>query len=304
MHKVIQFRESRMNSRGLRFFIALGIAILLLIPSIAQTRISPPPVAEIPLWPEGKMPGLGADKPQEDLPERPDKVQRTTNISRPTLEIFPALNKNAPAIIISPGGGYSYVVPGKEGKDVAEWLNAQGITAVVLRYRVPNNRDGALQDVQRAISLARTNAKEWNIDKKRLGVMGFSAGGNLSAKASSPLAGRSYTPIDNIDKQSSRPDFAILVYPAYLEKDGKVAADLNVNSKIPPTLSVGTEGDKIFAAGGRIYHAALDAAKVKNKLIIYPGGGHGYGLRAEGEAKAWPQAALEWLRQTGFLDQK
>lgn len=255
----------------------------------------------VPLWPEGKVPGKAAAEPQANLPDRPDKVQRTTNISRPTLEIFPAAKRNSPSIIISPGGGYSYVVPGKEGREIAEWLNSHGITAMVLRYRVPNNRDGALHDIQRAISLARANAKQWNIDKKRLGVMGFSAGGNLSAKASAPLTERSYAPVDAIDKQSPRPDFALLIYPAYLEKDGRVADDLKVTSRVTPTFIAGTEGDRIFAAGGRVYHAALDAAGVKNKLIIYPGGGHGYGLKAEGDAAKWPQAAIDWLLEIGVL---
>ena len=253
------------------------------------------------LWPDGKIPGKGAAEPEADMPARPDNVQRVTNISRPSFTVFPAKKKNSPAVIISPGGGYSYVVPGKEGAEIAAWLNSAGITAMVLQYRVPNNRDGALQDIQRAVSLARANADKWNIDKKRLGVMGFSAGGNLSAKASAPLTERSYQPVDAIDKQSARPDFAILIYPAYLEKEGKVAADLKINASTPPMFIAGTEGDRIFIPGGRIFHDALDAAKVKNKLIVYPGGGHGYGLHAEGEAKAWPQALLDWLRETGII---
>ena len=255
----------------------------------------------VDVWPIGKMPGKGADEAEKDMPARPDNVQRTTNISRPTLTVFPAAKKNSPAVIVCPGGGYTYVVPGKEGSEVAAWLNSNGVTAIVLRYRVPNNRDGALQDIQRAISLARANASKWNIDKRRLGVMGFSAGGNLSAKASAPLQTRTYTPVDAIDKQSARPDFAILVYPAYLEKDGKVASDLNLAARIPPTFIAGTEGDNIFVTGARVYHAALDAAKVKNKLIVYPGGGHGYGLHGEGEVAGWPKAAMEWLREIGVV---
>ncbi|HKP69507.1 MAG TPA: DUF4982 domain-containing protein, partial [Pyrinomonadaceae bacterium] len=272
----------------------LGIVEAEFYGSLDNTK---PVSTTVPLWPDGKMPGKGADEPEKDMPARPDGVQRTTNISRPTLTVFPAEKKNSPAVIIAPGGGYSYVVPGKEGSDVAAWLNANGVTAMVLRYRVPNNRDGALQDIQRAISLARANAAIWNIDPKRLGVMGFSAGGNLSAKASAPLEARSYAPIDAIDNRSARPDFALLVYPAYLEKDGTVASDLNLNARIPPTFIAGTEGDKLFVAGGRVYRAAIDEAKVKNKLIVYPGGGHGYGLHGEGEVARWPQAALEWLRE-------
>jgi len=258
------------------------------------------PYTVVALWPANKMPGPGADKPEADMPARGDGVQRVTNVSNPTLTLFPAKAKKAPAIIVCPGGGYSYVVPGKEGSEVAAWFNSVGITALVLKYRVPNNREGALQDIQRAISLTRANARKWNIDPKRLGVMGFSAGGNLAAKASMLFDQRSYQAIDSIDKQSARPDFAVLVYPAYLEKDGKVSPDLYISRRVPPTYITGTEGDKVFISGGKIYHSALDEVKVPNKLVVYPGGGHGYGLYPEGAASAWPQSVLEWLREIGI----
>jgi acetyl esterase/lipase len=187
------------------------------------------------------------------------------------------------------------------GADVAAWLNSNGITALVLKYRVPNNREGALQDVKRALSLARARAAEWNIDTKRLGVNGFSAGGNLAAKAGTLFDQRAYAAIDAIDRQSSRPDFAVLVYPAYLEKEGKVAPDLNLKAKIPPTLIVSTEDDETFVQGSKLYHAALDEAKAPNEFLLYPTGGHGYGLRSEKDVRAWPQAALEWLHKVGVL---
>jgi acetyl esterase/lipase len=138
----------------------------------------------VDVWPEGKMPGRGAKESEGERPPKGDNVRRITNVSRPTLTVFPAPKTGvpAPAVVVCPGGGYSYVVYDKEGTEVAAWLNSRGFTALVLKYRVPNNREGALQDVQRALSLARARADRWNIDPKRLGVMGFSAGGNLAAR--------------------------------------------------------------------------------------------------------------------------
>lgn len=257
----------------------------------------------VDVWPEGKMPGRGAKEPEGDRPPKADNVRRITNVSRPTLTVFPAprARASAPAVIIAPGGGYSYVVYDKEGTEVAAWLNSVGVTALVLKYRVPNNREGALQDVQRSLSLARARAAEWNIDPKRLGVMGFSAGGNLAAKASTLFDQRAYTAVDAADDQSSRPDFAVLVYPAYLEKEGRVAPDLNLKANIPPTLIVSTEDDKTFVQGSKLYHAALDGAKAPNEFLLYPTGGHGYGPRSEKDVRVWPQAALEWLHKVGVL---
>jgi acetyl esterase/lipase len=274
-----------------RLFAATILLFAALTATAAQT---------VDVWPLGRMPGHGAVEPEAERPSK-DQFHRITNISRPTLTVFPASRKNAPAMIVSPGGGYNYVVVDKEGTEVAAWLNSEGITALVLKYRTPNNREGALQDIQRALSLARAHAREWNIDPKRLGVIGFSAGGNLSAKASNLFDRRAFTAIDAVDRKSCRPDFAVLVYPAYLEKDGQVAPDLNLKAKIPPTLIVSTEDDKISVNSSKVYHAALDTAKVPNELLLYPSGGHGYGLRSNKDARVWPQATLEWLRKTGIL---
>jgi rhamnogalacturonan endolyase len=266
----------------------------------AQTP-TPATPAVFDVWPEGKMPGKGAAEAETEV-KRGDNYHRITNVSRPTLTLFPTDKKDnpAPAMIVCPGGGYSYVVSDKEGSEIAAWLNSAGITALVLKYRNPNNRAGALQDIQRALSLTRAHAAEWNIDPKRLGVIGFSAGGHLSAKASTQFDQRSYPALDATDQQSCRPDFAVLVYPAYLDdKNGHVSSDLNLKAKIPPTLIVHSEDDKSFIAGSKLYHAALDEAKHPNEFLLYPTGGHGYGLHCEREAKAWPDAALVWMRKNG-----
>ena len=293
-----------MNLRVSSFLLPL-VALLAGQPARA---VDPPPAAAplpptiVAVWPEGKMPGRGAGEPEaERSPERTD-AKRITNISRPTLTLLPApaAGAPAPAVIVCPGGGYNYVVYDKEGTEVAAWFNSAGIHALVLKYRVPRNREGALQDLQRALGLTRARAAEWNIDPKRIGVIGFSAGGNLAAKASTRFGKREYQAIDAADQLSCRPDFALLVYPAYLDdKNGHVAPDLDLKVAIPPTLVVHSEDDKAFVAGSRLYAAALGEAKVPHELKLYPTGGHGYGLRSTKDARVWPQDALRWLQEIG-----
>jgi acetyl esterase/lipase len=254
----------------------------------------------IPLWPEGKVPGQGAKEAELEMPDRDDGVRRITNVSTPTLTVYQAKEKSkaVPAMIVLPGGGYSYVTYNKEGTDIAEWLNANGYTALVLKYRVPNNRDGALMDLQRAISLTRAKAKDWGIDPSRLGVIGFSAGGHAAARASTRFAERAYKAWDVADKKNCRPDFVVLVYPAYLDdKNGKVNPDLDLKAKIPPTLIIHSEDDPTYVPGSKLYDAALTAAKVPHEFKLYQTGGHGYGLRGTKEAKVWPEYALEWLHR-------
>jgi len=286
-----------------RFLVTVIVSFILVGMTFAQTA-TPPPAPTVELWPEGKMPGQGAKEPEAEVP-RNDGFHRITNVSRPTLTVFPAPRKPdaaaAPAMIVCPGGGYGYTVIDKEGTEIAAWLNSAGFSALVLKYRTPNNRAGALQDAQRALSLARERGAEWNIDPHRLGIIGFSAGGNLAAKTSALLDERSYPAIDAIDRQSCRPDFAVLVYPAYLDdKAGHVAPDLNLQAPIPPTLIVHSEDDKTHVVGSKVYDAALTAAKVPHEFKLYPTGGHGYGLHCEKDARAWPDDALNWLRKIGF----
>ncbi len=279
---------------SIKTILAVTLVLLATFHIAAQSSV-------VDIWPVGKMPGKSTEQPESDLPARPDGVRRIANVSKPTLEVFPGAKKNSPAVIVVPGGGYSYVSYSKEGTDVAKWLNANGFTALVLKYRVPNERDSAFADVQRSIRLARANAKAWNIGPKRLGLMGFSAGGHASVRASTNFGRASYELIDPVDKHSVRPDFAMLIYPAYLEKEGTIVPEVNLTAKIPPTLIVVAEDDKTYVLSSKVYHAALDEAKVRNKMLIYASGGHGFGLRSDKEAKVWPDAALAWLREIKVL---
>lgn len=256
----------------------------------------------VDVWPEGRMPGKGAKDPEGERPSK-DGFHRITNVSKPTLTLFHAVRKDdtpAPAMIVCPGGGYGYTVIDKEGTEIAQWLIKNGISALVLKYRTPNNREGALQDAQRSLSLARAHAAEWKMDPKRLGIIGFSAGGHVAAKASTQFDARSYPAFDAVDQQSCRPDFAVLVYPAYLDdKKGGVSPDLNLKVNIPTTLIIHSDDDKTHVVGSRIYHSALEAARIAHEFKLYPTGGHGYGLHCEREAKVWPDDALKWLQTTG-----
>ena len=270
------------------------IAAVLFSPLVATEA-----TLELPLWATNKMPGVCAAAPEKEAPAKGDGVIRLTNVSEPNLTVFraPASTNPAPVVIICPGGGYQILAFNKEGTEIAAWLNTLGITGIVLKYRVPNNREGALQDLQRAVRLVRSKQKEWNVDAARVGVMGFSAGGHLCARLSTNHGSVFYPAIDDVDKLDDRPDFAILVYPAYLDEKGSLAKNLTVSTKVPPSFIAHSEDDKNYIAGSKVYADALTSAKVPHEFALYPSGGHGYGLHCTKDAKAWPDRCAAWLKQ-------
>ncbi|MCB1130605.1 MAG: alpha/beta hydrolase fold domain-containing protein, partial [Verrucomicrobiae bacterium] len=295
----LHFSAKAQHEFGIRFAHAMRV----MAPESANDNATNVPGAAmaVNVWPTDRMPGKPARETEtRHEPERNDAI-RVTNVSHPTLSMFPAKGDKRPAVIVCPGGGYRYTVVDKEGSEIAAWLNSRGITAFVLKYRSPHNREGALQDLQRSIRLVRENADAWHIDGSRIGVIGFSAGGHLATMASNGFAKSSYQPVDSADKQSPRPDFAILVYPAYLD-DGKGALSkgLDPSADIPPTLIVHSDDDERFILGSTLYDAALTRAGKPHKFLRYASGGHGYGLHCQREAKAWPQDAAAWLEKLGM----
>jgi len=189
-------------------------------------------------------------------------------------------------------------------------LNSIGVTAALLKYRVPGrpgrpNYAAPLQDAQRALGLVRSRAGEWGLETNRIGILGFSAGGHLSALASASFDKRTYDPIDAADQASCRPDFTVLIYPAYLaEKNNtdKVAPEVAPGAHMPPTFIAQTEDDSVGVDKTMTYAVALQKAKTPFELHIYPVGGHGYGLRPNGMAvTTWPKRAEEWMRSRGIL---
>lgn len=271
------------------------------LPAESAARATDAP-ALLPVWSTRKMPGVAASTPETETVGK-DGVIRVTSVSEPTLTVFraPSTNAPTPAVLICPGGAYHHLAMNKEGFEIATWLNTLGITGIVLKYRVPSNREGALQDLQRAVRLVRARQKELNIDVARVGVMGFSAGGHLCARLSTTCGTASYPPLDDVDRIDDRPDFAVLVYPAYLENKGQLSQSLPVSGKVPPSFIVHSEDDQSFVPGSKLYVEALTAAKVTNEFALYQTGGHGYGLRCTTEAKAWTDRCAAWLKTIRVL---
>jgi acetyl esterase/lipase len=265
---------------------------------VASLALAEPQVVQV--WPEGKVPLKTSDEPEKVNPSK-DDIVRITNVNEPTLTVFPAKDagKPNPAVMVCPGGGYGILAWNHEGTEMAEWLNGQGISAFVLKYRVPGNqRDAALCDAQRALGLIRSQAKAFNIDPARLGIMGFSAGGHLSARTSTNFGKRFYEPFDEIDAHSCRPDFSLIIYPAYLFQKGglDLAPEITVTKDTPPAFILQAEDDKPYVDSSLAYFIALKAAGVPAELHLFPDGGHGYGLRKRGKSTdAWGGLAEVWL---------
>ncbi|HRR33468.1 MAG TPA: alpha/beta hydrolase [Kiritimatiellia bacterium] len=259
----------------------------------AQTEV-------VPVWPDGKIPLKTSDAAERVTPSK-DDIVRLTDVNAPTLTVAfaPDTGKPTPAVMICPGGGYSILAWNHEGTEVAAWLNAQGISAFILKYRVPKNRDAAFCDAQRALGLIRAKASTYRVDPKRIGIMGFSAGAHLSVRVSTDFSKRFYTPIDEIDEVSCRPDFALIIYPAYLCRDGyTLAPELPVMAQTPPTFLLQAEDDKPYVDSSLAYFIALKAAGVPVEMHLFPDGGHGYGLRKKQKSTdVWPDLAAAWLRR-------
>lgn len=266
-----------------------------------------------------KPPGRITAKGEEADTSGPDgrnvagkPVIRLGNVSTPMLTIFsPTQEKNTgAAVMVCPGGGYNILAYDLEGTEVCQWLNSIGVTGVLLKYRVPRaEQEGRpvepLQDAQRGLKLIRAHAKEWGIDPQRIGVLGFSAGGNLAARLSTNYARPTYEQSDAVDAQSCRPDFAILIYPAYLfDKDDTelVANDLPITAETSPTFMAMAFDDRVGPENVLRYAMALKKVEVPTELHLYPTGGHGFGLRkTEAPVTWWPDRCAEWMQASGWL---
>jgi len=252
----------------------------------------------VPLWPEGKVPLTTSGAPEKVAPSADDIIRLTdVNVPSLTVSLAPDNGKPNPAVLICPGGGYRILAWNLEGTELAEWFNRQGISAFILKYRVPGNRDGAFCDAQRAMGLIRFQAQSFNVDPERLDVMGFSAGAHLAVRTSTDFGRRFYEPIDGADGLPSRPDFSLVIYPAYLFREGyTLAPELPVTPQVPPTFLIQAEDDSPHVDSSLAYCIALKAAKVPVEMHVFPNGGHGYGLRKKGKATdVWPELAAVWL---------
>ena len=282
-----------------------------------------PQVVEI--WP-GKVPdesgGIGAEYVRMSPPmserkqvEVTEQTRLVTNVTKPTLTIYrPAKEKETgTAMLIWPGGGYWNLYWQLEGEEVAAWANSIGVTGILLKYRVPRRPDEPkgeparrpLQDAQRAVSLVRSRSKEWGIDPKKIGMIGFSAGGHLAIATATNFEQRTYAPIDDVDQISCRPDFAVPVYSGYLKAKDKdeLAPGLRVPASTPPVFLVHGSDDIVSPPEHSVVmYLALKKAGIPTELHIYANTTHDFGVRTSDRPYAsWTASCAHWLRNQGLL---
>jgi acetyl esterase/lipase len=301
---------------------ASAFALSLVLASIDLSAQKPvwqpsPGHAQVPLWP-GEAPDaqFGPPANTEMMPE-PGEID---NVSRPTMTIYAPKGMNSgAAIVVFPGGGYYALAIDIEGTEVCDWLTSTGITCVLLKYRVPNSGmhgDGgrqvkpkapmALEDAQRTVGLLRFHAVEYHIDPHKIGVLGFSAGGHLAADISTHFDKRVYPAVDAADKQSCRPDFAVVLYPGHLwisKQRFELNPDVPVTRQTPPTFLLQAENDPVDNVNNSlVYYMALKKAGVPVEMHLYAEGKHAFGLRrTKFPITRWPDLVATWLGTIGMI---
>lgn len=321
--KTTNVRRARRGWIGLVAAVFASTAIAAESPP--QTWNPGPSGTEVALWPDG----LSIARPETSGPERASLAESKVagrpwtavyNVTRPTMTIYRPKGVNTgTTVVVFPGGGYQILAIDLEGVEVCDWLTARGVTCVVLKYRVPGSGPHwddrchcqkepavpmALQDAQRAIRLLRRRAASLQIAPDRIGVLGFSAGGYLVADVSNHLK-RAYAPVDAADQLSSRPDFAIALYPGHLWKGAglELHPRLTVDAHAPPTFLLQAQNDPVDDIRNSLaYFAALTRAKVPAEYHVYAEGGHAFGLRrTSAPITNWPALVETWMRTIRML---
>lgn len=305
------------------------VLLLLLIAfgsPVAEAAVWQPPAGhtQVPIWP-GTPPGA-QPMPGPEFMKTGHKlyggkpITAVSNVSRPTMTVYAPQGRNTgAAVVVFPGGGFEGLAIDLEGTEICDWLTAEGITCVLLKYRVPSipydwhcdcrphNLDlsvPSLQDAQRTIRLVRAHANAWHINPHKVGVIGFSAGGFLVAETSTVFGRRLYKPVDAADRLSARPDFAMAIYPGHLTEDGHTFnRSLPITRDTPPTFLVQAEDDDVDGVDqALVYFAALKKAGVPTEVHIYAHGGHAFGLRHTSDPITdWPKLAEMWMRTIGVV---
>jgi acetyl esterase/lipase len=288
------------------------LPILLLFSTIPLFGADP---IVIQLWPKGAPEPAGfTSEPEMVIPPKSDKdVKRMTNVTDPALTVYRPEKPNGTSVIVCPGGGYSILAIEHEGTQVCEYLNTLGVTAILLKYRVParskeNPSKEPLQDAQRAIGLVRHHAKEWGIKPDRIGILGFSAGGHLTVMATLHPNDRTYTQDPDLDTEDATPNFSIPVYPAYLvskENTFTLLPEVKVTEKSPPMCLIHAHDDKgvTSAAASALLYLEYKKLNLPAELHIFGKGGHGFGMRKTGLPTAeWLVRVGEWMKSQGFLE--
>ena len=286
----------------------------------AQTNVWQPSPGhtQVPIWPGAAPDAQAQSVPGPEyvtnvLTPKGSRIVWACNVTQPTMTVYsPAGTNTGIAMVVFPGGGYNALAIDLEGTEICDWLTSRGITAVLLKYRVPLKKVGryaesplALEDAQRTLGLVRFHAADWHIDPHKIGVIGFSAGGHMVAATSTHFDQRLYPAVDAADQESCRPDFAIACYPGHLSDRGD---DLTLNPNVPvtvhtpPTFIVQAENDKVDGVEqSLVYYIALKKAGVPVEMHLYAEGGHGFGLRpTKYPVTGWPKLVETWLRTIGM----
>lgn len=259
----------------------------------------------IDLWPNGVPPSAQKAEPAGEVRTNKNGILRITNISRPQITVYRPDDPNGSAILVCPGGGYKILAYGHEGTDVCDFLLEHGVTAILLKYRVPSSQEIALQDAQRALGIIHHHAKEWGIAPDRIGMLGFSAGANLTVMTCLYGSERTYEPDDDLDVEDPTPSFAIPVYPAYLVErgaEGPLLSSINVKDTSPPLCLVHAGDDSWTASGSLLLAVEYKKHNVPCEVHVYAKGGHGFGMKKRGlPVDAWPLRVIEWMDSMGYL---
>jgi acetyl esterase/lipase len=298
----------------------MSVGVLIVGSAFADDRQGP--VTEplvVPVWP-GKPPrdvGIPGEETtriyQSPILQGPTKL--ITNVTHPTITVYlSAADKNTgTAMVICPGGGYHALFWELEGEEVVAWLNSLGMTGIILKYRCPRRPGdvpgepplGPQLDAQRAVRLVRSRAAEWGIDPRRIGMIGFSAGGHLALATATNFEERLYEPIDAIDQVSCRPDFAVLCYSGYLKAKDRDATSpgIRIPKDTPPILLAHASDDKISDPEHSVFmYLALKRAGISAELHTFASGDHDFGVRQTDKLRSsWPHLCVKWLRSQGLL---
>lgn len=299
MHTFIFHTGAQLNMRLSPAIAYLCLYSFLLAPCLANEQ------GNVPIW-TSQAPGETTSEPGTALPLREadnPPISRIEKITQPTLDVFLAEKPNGTGLLILPGGGFRYVVPDLEGSEAAKALNPLGISVFVLRYRTSTDATDAwkkpLQDSQRAMRYLRANADKFHLNKERIGLLGFSAGGQVAA-IHATQQNASYISHDEIDALSFRPDFLLLIYPwrIYDANQSKLIESIHVTKSVPPTFIVHTHDDQSTSIGAALFYIELKKLDVPAELHIYFNGGHGYGVRPRKDSAigTWQNRSIEWLQ--------
>jgi len=279
---------ARMNRTGFVLWVAMVCRLAV---------AAEPPVIE--LWPAGPP---GGEQPASDsetfvAKDPPDGLVRLTNVTRPAITVYRPERPTGSAVLVCPGGGYKLLAYEHEGTQVCEFLRDRGVTAVLLKYRVPAEPRRPLEDARRALEILRGRAGEWGLAADRIGILGFSAGGHLAISAALEGEGTAAAP--------PRPAFVVAIYPAYLTPpgtDGPLLPEFAVTAAAPPACLVHATDDQLSAAGSALLYLAYKQARRPCELHIFATGGHGFGMKRTGlPAAEWPERVVEWMRSMGYL---